>query len=319
MKILIILAFIAISYGCYDTQGKSNCEHWKKEFDFCKRRDAHYHCKLTCGICKKVSTAPHPTNNPNQRFQCGRSKIGQSRVVNGITPKPGSWPWIASLQRRGSHFCGGSLISPNWVLTAAHCVLNTWPKPEFSVNLGRHNLRNPEKDSAQSIGLKRVIINPDYNRNTLTADIALIELDRPAFINSRVGLACLPPRTNVYPKIGKVCYLAGWGLTNYPGRGSSVLQQTNLPVVDASKCHYQREVVCVGKGPGNGPDGKQHPLPCKGDSGGPLVCQQSNGRWQLEGVTSYAYKLCKEYAGYSPVNKYLPWIKKYVNDSVFVY
>ena len=81
------------------------------------------------------------------------------------------------------------------------------------------------------------------------------------------------------------------------------------------RCRYDSEVVCVGLGSGEQPNGKQHPNACRGDSGGPLVCQRSNGHWQLEGVASFVYTYCKYYTGYSPVNKYLDWIKSFISAS----
>ena len=72
-------------------------------------------CKKSCGLCDGGGSGG--SNNGT----CGISKVAQSRIVNGVEAKPGAWPWIVSLQTsRGFHFCGGSILSPNWVIICLH-------------------------------------------------------------------------------------------------------------------------------------------------------------------------------------------------------
>lgn len=248
--------------------------------------------------------APPVTSDPGGNQQCGMSPVQQSRVVNGFTAKEGAWPWIASLQMRGRHFCGGTLVKPNWVLTAAHCVDR---QAGLAIKLGAHNHQRNEA-SVQHIQIKRIIRHPAYSRNTLKSDFALIELQRPAVLNNRVRLACLP-QTAAYPQKGSTCYIQGWGMTRYPGGGvASILQQAQMPIVDRNKCRHQLEAVCAGFGTTRDPNA------CRGDSGGPFVCRQPDGSWVLEGVTSYVVEYCKYYTGFSPVNQYLPWIRQYIGN-----
>uniref|UniRef100_A0A7M5X1N2 Peptidase S1 domain-containing protein n=4 Tax=Clytia hemisphaerica TaxID=252671 RepID=A0A7M5X1N2_9CNID len=254
-------------------------------------------------------------NNANAK--CGISKVAQSRIVNGVEAKAGAWPWIVSLQSSGgsrTHFCGGTILTPNWILTASHCVERNKNNPGyFHVVAGAHDKSRQESSKQKAVG-KRVIMHPNYGQGgALNADVALIELRTPLRLNDRVVKACMPQQ-GVYPKVGKNCYIAGWGTTTHPGNSPNRLQQAKLPVVGTPHrgCHNNREVVCVGLGFGKQSDGKQHPNACRGDSGGPLMCQQSNGSWTVEGVASYVYTYCKYYTAYAPVNKYLPWIKQYV-------
>lgn len=257
------------------------CQH------FLHKRFMAKHCPEQCGLC----TA-----------DCGKTYVKQSRIVNGDNAKEGAWPWIASLQHGTGHFCGGSLIKPNWVLTAAHCVayIKENNMKRWSVKLGAHNHKNQEA-SVQRIGIKRVIVHPDYSDNTLKADFALLELTSSATLNKRVQLICMPKPG--YPSMSAKCYMAGWGYTSYPGKVTHLLQQAQLPLVSSSKCRWQREAVCVGLGTETGTNA------CRGDSGGPLMCLKSDGRYELQGVASYVYKYCSHYTGYAPVNKYLSWLK----------
>lgn len=246
------------------------------------------------------------------------STVSQSRVVNGETAKAGAWPWIVSLQTSsGFHFCGGSILTPNWILTASHCIERRLNNPgSVFVVAGAHNKVDKSEQSQQKIQARRILKHPQYKqRGGLSDDVALIELSSPLRLNDRVVKACMPTE-GVYPRAGKNCYLAGWGTTTHPGRAPSELQQAKLPVVQSPHrgCHNRREVVCVGLGFGTRPDGSQHANACRGDSGGPLMCQKSDGSWQVDGVASYVYTYCKYYTAYAPVNKYVPWIKKYVPD-----
>lgn len=289
--------------SCYDTTAA--CAGWKQ---YCTVQKyvpyMRQNCRATCGWCTPTTTVPPPpmTQKPSSG-QCGLSPVKQTRVVNGFHAKEGAWPWLASLQMNGRHWCGGTLITPTWVLTAAHCV----QKPRNpTIKMGAHD-HSKYEPSVQNIPVKRIIPHPQYNKiSTLNSDFALIELARPATLNQRVELACLPKATGVYPKHGANCYVAGWGSIKHPGPVVDRLQQARLPVVDVKKCKWQLEVVCAGYGTVHDANA------CRGDSGGPFVCQQSDGSWVLEGVASYVVEYCKYYTGFSPVSQYLPWIRSYI-------
>jgi len=300
----VLAVCLAAALGCNDRKDARTCATWKSRGHCQKSSSMKYWCPYTCGFCgTPVTQFPPVTSNPGGNDQCGISPVQQSRVVNGFTSKEGAWPWIASLQMRGRHFCGGTLITPTWVLTAAHCVER---QAGMSIKMGAHNHGNREA-SAQNIAIKRIIRHPGYSRNTLKADFALIELQKPATLNARVRLACLP-KSAQYPKPGSTCYIQGWGSTRHPGGVATILQQAKMPIVDSSKCKHQREVVCAGFGTTTDPNA------CRGDSGGPFVCRQSDGSWVLEGVASYVVEYCKYYTGFSPVNQYLPWIRSYIGN-----
>jgi len=308
---VVFLGVLGSSYGdCKDRATHAECDFWQRKGLCSTQRDRmEYWCPKTCGLCGGGGggTGPDPG-------QCGISPVKSTRIIGGVDAIPGAWPWIASLQFRNSHFCGGTLLSPKWVLTASHCVgkISSYNMRDWTIKMGAHDHRRQEP-SVQRRNIVRVIKNPNWNERTLYGDHTLLELSSPVQLNSRVNIACLPQR-GVYPPLGKNCVLAGWGSITHPGRPASVLQQTKLPVVQSNKCKYNPEVVCVGKGFGTGPDGRQWPNACRGDSGGPLVCQRSDGRWQVDGVASFVYTYCKYYTGYSPVNKYLDWINSHIRS-----
>merc|ERR1712168_1476569 len=109
-------------------------------------------CKKSCGLCSGNPATPAPGNG-----QCGVTTVKQSRVVNGEKAQEGAWPWIASLQRGTGHFCGGTLIAPNWILTASHCVSGIRSTYGYRVVMGAHNRANRES-SQQVRNMKRVIM-----------------------------------------------------------------------------------------------------------------------------------------------------------------
>jgi len=188
-------------------------------------------------------------------------------IVNGRPAPRCAWPWQVSLGG-----CGGTLIAPDWVLSASHCG-----NPR-SVRAGLHNY------SDTSVQTRRVVGNykhPQYNfpKN----DIMLLKLDRPFDLNECVNTACLP---STEPPAGKKCWITGWGTLSSGGRTPDILQEASVDIKSQSDCKRAYfsatdDMVCA-----NGRNSRGTTDACQGDSGGPLVCQES-GRWYVYGATSY--------------------------------
>ncbi|XP_078467669.1 chymotrypsin-like elastase family member 2A [Lampetra planeri] len=211
----------------------------------------------------------------------------ESRVVNGVDARPNSWPWQISLQYLSSgswyHTCGGTLIDPQWVLTAAHCISSR----TYRVGLGKHLLSVQDEGSLFS-DVSTILVHSGWNGNNVAGgnDIALIRLAQPVTPSDKIQPSCLPPAGLLLPH-DYPCYITGWGRVVTGGDLPDALQQANLPVVDYETCskpewwwfNIRETMVCAG---GDGYDSG-----CNGDSGGPLNCMNAEGQWEVHGITSF--------------------------------
>ncbi|XP_061919206.1 trypsin-3 [Entelurus aequoreus] len=224
------------------------------------------------------------------------------KIVGGYECRKNSVAYQVSLNA-GYHFCGGSLISSTWVVSAAHCY-----KSRIQVRLGEHNIEVNE-GTEQFINSAKVIKHPRYNSRNLDNDIMLIKLSKPASLNSYVRTVSLPSSC---AGSGTRCLISGWGNTSgsgnyYPDR----LRCLDAPILSDSSCRgsypgqISSNMFCAGFLEG----GKDS---CQGDSGGPVVC---NG--QLQGVVSWGYGCAQRNKPgvYAKVCNYNSWIRSTMSSN----
>ncbi|XP_076019529.1 chymotrypsin-like elastase family member 2A [Genypterus blacodes] len=233
-----------------------------------------------------------------------------TRVVGGEDVRPNSWPWQISLQynRDGKwrHTCGGTLISEQWVLTAAHCFRG-W---QYRVALGKHYLKETE-EGAVFMNTATIVVHEKWNPFFIRNDIALIKLETPVTFSDTVMAACLPAAGVVLPH-NEPCYVTGWGHIDTGGPSSNILQQALLPVVDHATCskpdwmgnHVTTNMVCAG--------GDGVVSGCNGDSGGPLNCQSADGAWEVHGALSFGpgtgCNFFKKPSVFTGISSFISWI-----------
>ncbi|XP_073915754.1 hepatocyte growth factor-like protein isoform X3 [Castor canadensis] len=284
---------------------------------------------------------PSILNPPDQvQFvKCGKrvdrldKQRSRMRVVGG---QPGNSPWTVSLRNRQSqHFCGGSLVKEQWVLTARQCFSScSEPLMGYEVWLGTlfQNPRPGEPD-LQRVPVTKMVCGPSDSQ------LVLLKLERSVTLNQRVALICLPPERYVVPP-GTKCEIAGWGETKGPS-DETVLHVASLNVISNQECNkkYQGQVqesemctegllvprgACEVSGRVFGPawgwkcttlSARTKALTsfptCQGDYGGPLACF-TNDCWVLEGII-FPSRVCARPlwpAIFKRVSVFVDWIHK---------
>eukprot|EP00163_Fabomonas_tropica_P031073 TRINITY_DN7268_c0_g1_i1.p1 TRINITY_DN7268_c0_g1~~TRINITY_DN7268_c0_g1_i1.p1 ORF type:complete len:480 (+),score=87.89 TRINITY_DN7268_c0_g1_i1:87-1526(+) len=225
----------------------------------------------------------------------------QPLVYGGTEATPRAYPWIAALVARYSSSsydglsCGGSLISPNHVLTAAHCFKDT-TAADFAIELNRHDLSIAVGTGSEASAVRRNVAkitqHPQYNPTTNRFDIAIVTLDAP--VNTVTPV--LRATSAFYPSTGTLTRIAGWGEIE-SGATADKLLTARVPIVSEQKCKnaygsgITSDMICAGYMGAGTPNIDS----CQGDSGGPLFTEE-NGQVRLVGVTSFGDDCASKYA-----------------------
>ncbi|XP_025226594.1 polyserase-2 isoform X2 [Theropithecus gelada] len=270
-------------------------------------------------------SALSPTQEEPEDLDCGRSEPS-ARIVGGSDAQPGTWPWQVSLHHGGGHICGGSLIAPSWVLSAAHCFMTNGtlePAAEWSVLLGVHSQDGP-LDGAHTRAVAAIVVPVNYSQVELGADLALLHLASPASLGPAVRPVCLPRASHRFVH-GTACWATGWGDVQEadPLPLPWVLQEVELRLLGKATCQclYSQPgpfnltlqilpgMLCAGY-----PEGRRDT--CQGDSGGPLVCEEG-GRWFQAGITSFGFGCGRRNRPgvFTAVATYEAWIREQVMGS----
>jgi secreted trypsin-like serine protease len=254
----------------------------------------------------KNMTAEEMLELPEPVYQGLRRKYLQRDIVGGVEVNPKfKYPWTCTLEYLTSgQFCGGSLIDPNYILTAAHCSIGMNPTSVRTV-CHRHDLDATQaSEAAVQRSISRITIHPSYNRLTLTNDVAVWQLASPITNVETVAI----DTNGDYDAAGVTSTVAGWGATREGGAGSDVLREVDVPIITNAKCNTQYggditdSMLCAGLDEG----GKDA---CQGDSGGPLFVNKNSNPVQV-GVVSWGTGCARPgYAGvYARVSYLSGWI-----------
>ncbi|KAM4710211.1 plasma kallikrein [Discoglossus pictus] len=243
---------------------------------------------------------------------CGQPVELARRIVGGTNSSIGEWPWQVSMHLKYTatykrHACGGSIISNQWILTAAHCVIPLNRPSLWNVYIGFLELSNITQ-STPFYEVEQIIVHPFYTGAENGTDIALLKLKTPIQYNENQQAVCLPPKqtSTVMPNL---CWITGWGYTEENGNTNNILQKAQVPLISTKDCQASygknfitNQVLCAGYKHGQVDA-------CKGDSGGPLTCQIDK-TWYLFGITSWGEGCAR--AGkpgvYTKVSEFTDWI-----------
>ncbi|XP_043277368.1 trypsin-1-like [Venturia canescens] len=228
------------------------------------------------------------------------------RIVNGQDAQEGEFPYQVSLQTmRSFHFCGGSVLNKNYVLTAAHCVHGKSPS-EIKVIAGTTDLEDPQ---ATHYAVK-ITVHAEYNKHdSWVNDIALIKVDTDFHYSKTVANVVLPIQGFSVPE-DSIATVTGWGRLGQGGQSPTVLQRADILIASQQYCSkvYSNSGLNIYSTHICARDPNVETGACNGDSGGPLTVDG-----QLAGIVSWSRgcALTKYPTVYTRVAEYVDWINYY--------
>ncbi|CAF1033478.1 unnamed protein product [Rotaria sordida] len=252
-------------------------------------------------------------------ISCGCSSLSTivtSRIVGGEAAPNNAWGWIVSLQKSGQHICGASLLTPEYAVTAAHCVDEVMNNISvLSILAGTNDLYNSSIRTIQQRSIINVTMHPDYDKLNILNDIAIIKFS-PLITssNSKLAFICLPKQDEDPFKTNSSLVAIGWGyLLEATQIVSNTLQQVTVQVFSSTSFECQQAAIldsstqfCAGIRAG----GKDT---CQGDSGGPLMAFL-NKRWIFAGITSNGEGCAR--AGYPGIYTKVSAFISFINSNV---
>ncbi|XP_073673777.1 chymotrypsin B-like [Garra rufa] len=287
--IISFLALVASTLGC----GVRS---------FTVRYPAHDAVKRSISVAEDLPNQQQKYLSKHQQQYLPENLQKQPPIHGGVSVNIDNvWPWQVSIQTStGEHGCGGTLISKNWILTAAHCLDQSG---NYSVVLGQYDRLNDK--NIQVMEIAKVITHPRYNTQLeLNNDIALLKLSSPVQMTSQVSPICLPSSFTFRP--GTRCVTTGWGATESVSN-PRFLQEATVPIVSQAQCRrvwgrnsITDAIICAGASGASS---------CNGDSGGPLMCKSSR-LWYQVGIVSWGHEECftDRPVVYTRVSYFQKWI-----------
>jgi len=251
---------------------------------------------------------------PFNAGKCGEPAVkpdtSPNFIVSGREAIPYSWPWQVVMFNSGSFFCGGTIISNNWIMTAAHCV--TGKRGEnIRAKAGVFRKDKDDEPGEQLLSGSEIFVHPKYDAQNIRYDVALLKLKEPVKFTAHISPICLPKLDEDMPKAaGSTVFVTGWGDVGN-GQVSPTLRQVGIALVPQEECKASDQRVdervnfC-------GSYGDKGFGPYYGDSGGPAAYQDpTNGIWRQLGIIS---RNNPKFNVYSRVSGYIDFIQEHVKD-----
>jgi len=245
-------------------------------------------------------------------FSTAHAQSIHPQIVGGVKAASNEFPYIASLQDKEGHFCGGSLIRKHWVLTAAHCAT-----PDSTIDrviLGMYDRRDMRHVETNRV--KKIFVHPGYSDKTTDWDFALLKLTKDS---NYPTIDLNDQEIPVHEGDNITTTIAGWGVTKESRiELPNVLRKVQLPLITKDLCQkiYPDQItdrmICAGIDKG----GKDS---CQGDSGGPMVIEEF-GRPVQVGIVSWGDGCARPhtFGVYSKVSAAIEWINSTIQSSEMI-
>jgi len=236
----------------------------------------------------------------------------EPKIVGGSIAPDHGFPWQVSLgvswigDPRDAHFCGGSVYSDRWIVTAAHCVVDTTPE-QIAVTAGTNRLAS----GSVRHNVNRIIVHQHYDAGTSDNDVAMLELFDALTLDETTRAIALLEAADEAATLteNRALTVSGWGATFEGGRAVEALRFAEVPFVPRDTCNrplvYNGQItenmICAGD-LGGGIDS------CQGDSGGPLAVIGQTPR--LAGIVSWGIGCARpnKVGVYTRVARFASWV-----------